>query len=154
MNGLSAWALSVSICAVIACVVEMMTADTKLEKTVRFVLGAFMLCAIIIPVGNMVSEFSGVNFDRKMTYDISDSFTEQKISMLKNEISTLVISTLSKENIYPQKVEVDMDISEDNCISMVSVTVVLDKKDREKAVKVTDTIKSELGLECNTVVAD
>ncbi|MGN1456932.1 MAG: stage III sporulation protein AF [Acutalibacteraceae bacterium] len=154
MNGLSAWALSVSICAVIACVVEMMTADTKLEKTVRFVLGAFMLCAILIPVGSMVSEFSGVNFDSKMTYDISDSFNEQKISMLKDEIATLAESTLSKEQIYPQKVEVNMDISEDNCISMVSVTVMLDKKDREKAVKVTDTIKSQLGLECNAVVAD
>lgn len=154
MNGLSAWALSVSICAVIACIVEMMTADTKLEKTVRFVLGAFMLCAIIIPVGNMASEFSGVNFDSKMTYDISESFNEQKISMLKNEISTLVMTTLSKDNIYPQKVETNMDISNDNCISMVSVTVVLDKKDREKAVKVTDTIKSGLGLECSIVFAD
>lgn len=154
MNGLSAWALSVSICAVIACVVEMMTADTKLEKTVRFVLGAFMLCAIIIPVGNIVSEFSGVNFDSKMTYDISESFNEQKISMLKDEIATLAESTLSKEQIYPQKVEVSMDISEDNCISMVSVTVVLDKKDREKAAKVTDTIKTGLGLECSIVFAD
>lgn len=154
MNGLSAWALSVSICAVIACVVEMMTVDTKLEKTVRFVLGAFMLCAILIPVGSMVSEFSGVNFDSKMSYDISDSFNEQKISMLKDEVVTLAMSTLSKEQIYPQKVEVNMDISKDNCISMVSVTVMLDKKDREKAVKVTDIIKSQLGLECNTVVAD
>ena len=154
MNGLSAWALSVSICAVIACIVEMMTADTKLEKTVRFVLGAFMLCAIIIPVGNIISDFSGVNFDNQMTNNISDSFNEQKISMLKNEISTLVLTTLSKENIYPQKVEVNMDISEDNCISMVSVTVMLDKKDREKAVKISEIIRSELGLECNSVVAD
>ena len=154
MDGLSAWALSVSICAVIACIVEMMTADTKLEKTVRFVLGAFMLCAIIVPVGDMVSEFSGVNFDSKMSYNISEDFNEQKISMLKNEISQLVQTTLSSEQIYPQKVEVNMDISEDNCISMVSVTIMLDKKDKEKAVKVTNTIKSELGLECNTVVAD
>lgn len=153
MNGLSGWALTVSICAVIACIVEMLTSDTKLEKIVRFVLGAFMLCAVLIPLGQTVSEISDINLDNTFTYNTRQDFTEQKVKLLKNEICSLVNTTLSAENIYPQKSEVSMDIDDDMCISMVSVTVVLDRKDADKAVKTADTIKSKLGLEC-TVVAD
>lgn len=154
MNSFSGWAAAISICAVICTIIEMLISDSKLEKTVRFVLGAFMLCAIILPIGEMISEFSDIDINQTIETDTDERFNEQRQEILEKQIVSLVDSTLAEKNIYPQKTEVSMDIDEDLSISMVSVTVVLEKKDVEKANIVTDTIKTELGLECNTVFAD
>lgn len=154
MSGLSGWAAAISICAVICTIVELMVSDSKLEKTVRFVLGAFMLCAILMPIGDMVAEISDIDFSQTMTESTDEKFNEQKKKLMENQISSLVSNTLAEKNIYPQKTEVSMDIDESSGISMVSVTVILKKEDAEKANTVTDTIKTQLGLECNTVFAD
>ncbi len=154
MNGISSWATAISICAIICTIVEMLISDSKLEKTVRFVLGAFMICAIIMPITDMTDEISEVDFNITMSDDSKEKFDIQKIELFKKQISSLVTSILSEENIYPQKIDVNMDIDENNSISIISVTVVLKKQDVEKANRVSYVIKTQLGLECNTVFSD
>lgn len=151
MNNLSSWAISISICIIICAIVEMLVSDSKLEKTVRFVLGAFMLCAVIFPIGNIFSGISDINFDEQLTTDVEEKFNTQQTEMLKAEIVSLVNSTLAKKDIYSQKTEVNMDIDESSNISIITVTVLLEKKYIESKNNITDIIKSELGLDCVVV---
>ena len=60
MESVMQWAGGICISCGIVCIIEMLISDTVLEKTVRYVLGAFMLCAVIVPVGGFIRDISFV----------------------------------------------------------------------------------------------
>ena len=60
MDELMKWATGICISSAVVCIVELFITDMALEKTVRYVLGALMLCSVIIPLGNVIGDFRSV----------------------------------------------------------------------------------------------
>ena len=58
---------------------------------------------------------------------------------------------MGEENIFPVNTDVNMDIDESKCISMIRAEIVLEKKDIYRAKRVKE-ISEELGIECRVSI--
>lgn len=155
MDSMMSWAVSVSVCAVVVCMVEMLISDTALEKTVRFVLGAFMLCAVILPLGGVVSELTAeIDSDALVCRNtLPETISLRREELLKGEIEELIRRTLSDSGIEPKEIDVQMDIDGGGCISMITAEIRLDRRDAQQSVRVSQILRSELAIECKTVIS-
>lgn len=146
------WAAGICIGSAVVCIVEMFITDMALEKTVRYVLGAFMLCSVIVPIGSIIKDFSA-DFGNVAEFsgEIPQEISEQRIEYIESEIKGLVERKLGEENIFPVDTGVNMDIDESNSISMIKADIVLEKKDIYSAKRAKE-ILGELGIESNVSV--
>ena len=156
METVTAWASTVSICALIACIAELIVSDTAVEKSVRFVLGAFMICAVIIPSGGaipeLINDITGSDF--KYNGDIPQIFAMQRNDMLKEEIEGLIRKTLSENKIEAADIHVDLDIDDNDCVSITRAEIELNRKDAQIAASVSRLVEDKLGINCRTIISD
>lgn len=151
MDSAASWAITVSVCGMIACMMEMLVSETRLEKTVRFVLGAFMLCSVIIPVTHMISDFHIEYENSDYEYQAED-YHQQQVKLLKNEIKNLIKDKLQEKNIVWEDIVIEMNIDENNSIKMITARLVFDKTHAEKAAEAAEIIESGLGIETVTSI--
>ncbi len=152
MNELVKWATGICMSSAVVCIIEMFITDMALEKTVRYVLGALMLCSVIMPLGSVIGEFQ-TDFGKVGEYsgELPKEISEQRIEYLESEIEELMKNKLEEENIFPVNTDVNMDIDESKCISMIRAEIVLEKKDIYRAKRVKE-ISEELGIECRVSI--
>ncbi len=152
MNTLSSWAIGVSVCAVLSCLVELTVINTRLEKVIRFVVGAFMICAMILPLGGIKNDLLQLEFNSVLNTELPENLSAQQKELLQSEIAKLVRKTLKDGGITPSKTEIDMDINDENCISMITAKVELERADLYKARQVKEMIAQKLSIDCQTTV--
>ena len=154
MEGIDQWAITVTVCAVVVCIAELLISDTALEKTLRLVMGAFMLCAVLIPLGETVSSFSpeGLYPEQPSSF-LPEDMASLKEGYMEDKVAGLIEDTLASRDVTPMKITVLMDKDENNSITGLSAEVSLSKADAKKAPEVTKILKDELGIECRTIIA-
>lgn len=151
MNEITGWAYIICIAAIVCVLFELISPNGSMEKTLRFVLGVFMLAAIIIPLGtgvfNTKIDLLKIEPFENNTKEFSQQAQMQLEELGKVSVSELVHGILEKNNIVSEKVEINMDTSEDNSIDIVLVTVYIDQKHKDDKIFIKDTLEKELGLD-------
>ncbi len=152
MDEFMKWATGICVSSAVVCIVEMFISDMVLEKTVRYVLGVFMLCSVIVPLGNVIGDFSAdIGNVGEFSGDIPEEISQQRIEYLQSEIKRLIENKLAEENIFPVETSVCMDIDESNRISMIRADIILERKDIYRVKRVKE-VTGELGIESNVRV--
>lgn len=153
MDSISAWAAVICIAVAICTIVSLISPSGNLGKMMGFVLGLFMLCALIVPVNK---SFQNISFDLSQI-DFSD-FSDQNSSLLSDKISKqteelgkesvkqLTEKILKKNKISYKKIEVITDIEEDNSISIVLVKVYIDRSLKNEKIKIKKILSEQLSL--------
>ena len=72
MNGIKEWSAILCLAALASCMLEMIIPSGRMEKIMRFVLGGFLLCAMISPISNLDFHFPDL--------EVSDSSQAQSFS--------------------------------------------------------------------------
>lgn len=153
MEGIDNWAIAVTVCAIVVCIAELLISDTALEKTIRLVLGAFMLCAVLIPLGGVINDFSADSLSiGKPSEVLPQDINSLREKYLSEQIAALAETTLASHDIKPSKVSAIIDKDENNSITRISAEVSLKDTDAKKAPKVSSILKDELGIECRTII--
>lgn len=150
MDSVSAWAAVICIAAVICGVLELLNASPKMDRVLRFVFGGFMLCAVIVPLSDINIDFNAVPDTDDFFKDssVEETVNTGTVSVASGKISSLVGESLAKINVTAQKIDIDMDIDEDNCINMITVILKLQKSDAEREQEIRTLITQDLGLPC------
>ncbi len=154
MDSISLWALGVCCCAVMTGIAELLISDTGMEKIVRFVLGGVMLCAVLLPLKDLVPEL----IPQKPAFDISAGeaagleMEELEKDFLAGELKELVVDTLKKSGITPKGVKINMDIDDDRRINIITAEVMLSRTDAKSSGDVSRLLRDSLGMECRTVI--
>lgn len=150
MSTIQQWATVICLAALVGTMVEILTPIGSMEKMVRFVLGAFMLCAIITP---LVGTAQKINYSIQQPDVNTSSITVfqnqldgQLNSVASEKIKALAAEILQKESINAQKIDVFMDTSQNNSISIIKVTVYLNAKDVYKKERAKQLLEDNLGL--------
>ena len=158
MEGVYQWAMGVSLCAVVVCIVEMLLSDTALEKTVRFVLGSFLLSAVILPLGGAVrTGVQDIPWEQYQEEALPNSglrMMKQRQAYVEQSVAALVDKTLLEHGISAAEITVQTDIDEDNCISMITAEVMLPSVEAPHSREVSRWVREELGIECRTVIVE
>lgn len=154
MESVIQWATGVCLCSGVVCITEMLISDTAIEKTVSFVLGAMMLCAVIVPLGGVVLDFSSdMEITANLPETIPESVEKQREQFLRESVEELIRKNLEEEKIFPDEIHVDMDIDEEKRITMITAEVTLARQKGDFAGKVRQILREELGIEAKTILA-
>ncbi len=147
-----AWAVSIAFCSAVCCIVELLTTNTRMERTVRFVLGAFALCVLILPFKGVAGELSQIAVDIPDTPQFAEDISVQREELLRREMAVLVSKTLKDSGIEPVNIDIDMDIGDDSCISIITAEVTLKHSDSYKANRVKSILNDQLSIKATTMI--
>lgn len=139
--------------AIVITLIELLIPKGKMENTVRFAMGAFMICMIISP---LLSLFNNLNFDFDYSNDISlnidSSISEDTYQLAEDNISQLVTTLLSQNNIEVKKVDVNMDINSDTGIDINKIVIYLDKEQESLSQTAKSLCEKNFSIDTEVVV--
>ena len=152
MSAVREWSTIICFAATVCTMFELMCPDGKTEKMVRFVLAAFLICAMISPLTGTVSKIS-FDLDKDSVQTNNSVFkkkvSETTISVASDNIKSLATQELSLHNVYSKKIDVFMDTNENGSISMIKMKVYLKEKQSHQDVK--KILEDKLGIETEIV---
>lgn len=148
MEGIRFIGLSICITTVVTSIFSMLAPDSKLDKVLKFAISLFFLTSIISPFVNNKLDFRIELSDitqRVQTRELSQNVQSQFLSIAKGNLENTIENTLLRENISPKKVEVLINISEDNSISINKLMVYIEKNDEQKKQTIEKLVKDSVG---------
>ena len=142
MSALNTSAVTACVCCIACSVLSMLFPLSVTKKTVSLVMGAFMICSMLIPLIGVISSFKAdyEDSDEIVEYDVNYEAQFEK-EVLTQTAENLVIVTndlLSSEGIAPEDIKISIGKSDNNSIYISSIYIYITEQDREK----TDYIKN------------
>lgn len=135
--------LNISITAIITAVFRLLVPDERQGKQIRLLLSCFFIISVLSIFKNDVSIG-----EIKDIFSIDTSYNNYDITLRKqtadeaaNELRSRIKSELKKENIEPEKIYIDINISEYSSISFNEIRLVFNdvsSEAAERAVKITE----------------
>lgn len=145
MEGLGSVIKSVCIISAAICLIEGIAAGTRFRNQMKFLLNLVFIIVVAMPVLKGTFEFELPDIEKYMTSEYSES-EEIYLEELKNQtaenIRSVLMQQLEAAGINCSEIEIEVNISETNSISISSVTVSADNY--EAAAEV---IRNSLGAE-------
>ncbi len=149
MESMTGWACALIVCALMASLTDWLTQDTSLSRTVRFVLGGFLLCALVFPMGSAVREAGAAlsSFSEVPREPELPDMTKLEKEVLKEKLSEGVREALSQEGIYPESVEVELTVTDTGDITRLKAAVVLPEDAALSCLRAETLLRDHLGME-------
>lgn len=157
MSGVREWASVICMAALAASLLQYLLPGGSMERVARMVLGAFVICSVLIPLQKTLPQLSpdlsqaasGV----RQNEEFRDTVDAQVQEAARGGIETIVRGELYKLGAECENVAVMMDTNEDGSISIIKVVVNLGRADAGRAGEVKAVLEKVLGLETE-VAAD
>lgn len=115
-----------------------------------------MLSAVVVPLKNSLSR---INFSAKMPEisvkeksKLKETINDQTKSIVQKNLKATIKEILKAKSIKPEKINIIMDTSKDNCISIKNVEVFLARGDKLKKDAVKNELEKRLELKVDVVV--
>lgn len=156
MNGIREWTTVICLAAVSAAMLQSLVPNGSMERMAKFVIGAFVICALISPLSKALPQIGAALKDSGTVQEstrLQSTVEEQTRSAAKASITNLVAAELSSIHMKCKNVDVVMDTNESGSISITKVIVVLDKENTAGCQKAAAWLEKELGLKME-VTAD
>ena len=148
MQEATTWANTICIVVVICALCEMMLPQGNVAKAFHFVLGMFLIVAILVPFSDMVK--SGLHFKEKFSLSDNDvrlsGMDDLSIAYGKSVIENLVAETLEENQMTYKKITVTMDSSEGKCIDMIKVDICTDMTEQSRWKEYQRCVKEKTGI--------
>ncbi|MBR1481630.1 MAG: stage III sporulation protein AF [Ruminococcus sp.] len=127
MNMLSASVVTACAVAVIGTLLSGFVTDAGTKKLLRMVLGAFSVCALILPVSqaiqNLRLETDAAPSYEELTATADEAFQKQVIRQTAQNLEQTLLSVLRQNNIEAERAEVILAVSDDNTVIISGVRI-------------------------------
>lgn len=125
--------------------------DGSTKKIISLVLGAFIICSLIIPVKNAVNGFN-VNVSEHEEQNLQSAtddevYSKEVIKQTKANLEQTLSDFLLQNGVQTKKCEIILSVTEENSIIISSVSIYINKED----IQYTDLI-SEITMQNFTVM--
>lgn len=111
----------------------------KFEKQMKTIFSLVFVISVINPVVNGKLQFpdirEAVTASSDYYQEISDNTDDYLVKSIENNISRNIVAELNQNNIFPQEIQTNINISEDNCISISEVQVIVDNEEYSDEIK-------------------
>ena len=143
MSAIKSWSMTICLVSILCTLLEILFPQGKMEKIFRVVLGVFLLCALL------GSTLKNINFDAKKTENFikdkdkikfKSTVDDQVKASAEKNLRASIEKILAAKGIKSEKINIFMDTTADNCISIGKIEVFLPKGDESKR----DTVKNDL----------
>ncbi len=156
MSAVKEWSLAICMAVLAAAMLQTLVPNGSMERMVKFVIGAFVICALIQPLAKIVPEFNvdlQENTKNQTNSQLEGTVESQITTAAQQSIKNLVITELNNIDIKCENVNAIMDTNEDGSISINKVVVILAKGYDDDCQKASDHLEKVLGLKME-VTAD
>ena len=157
MSSVKEWSAAICMAALAAAMLQSLVPNGSMERMVKFVIGAFVICAMIQPISKIVPQ---INLNLQETSknpvnsELAGTVENQLTSAAQDSIKNLVFTELNKLNIKCENVNAIMDTNEDGSISINKVVVILAKGYDGDCKKASDHLEKTLGLKMEVTADD
>ena len=149
MAELTEWAGAVCAAAVICAVSEILLPDGSVAKTVKFVLGLFLIVSVMLPLVNMLRsctfDFKNIKIPESKT-DIVQKTDNLSMTYGKSIIQKLVTDCLDENSIRYEKTDVIMDSSDGKSIDIIRVCIYIRADERNSLAEIQRLVKEKTGI--------
>lgn len=151
MNAVRIWAAAVCAAAIAASIAQLAVPDGKIQKAMRCVIGLFFVCCVIMPFAQglpLYTETFGWEEPRfsEVTDDLSQELMSQTVERFKKNVYQIVQDILNAQQIFPQKIEMDVHVAEDSSIYISSLKIQLKEGEKHNIEKVSQVVQKETGI--------
>ncbi len=149
MENITLTAVSAVFLSAAACIIDMLTSGTGMEKTVRYILGLIVICTLVMPV---ITNVSGIKYefdDNDFEYVPEKEFEDMQKNEIQKRIELLIDEKLRSEGIYTNNISVETEVNDENEITSIRADVRLSERKEETLLKAKNIINEDLGIECN-----
>lgn len=156
MSAVREWSAAICMAVLAAAMLQSLVPGGSMERMTKFVIGAFVICAIIAPISKIVPQISADLQDygqAQPNTQLQSTVDNQISSAAQESIYNLVVAELSRIDVKCENVAVIMNAREDGRISINKVVVKLAKGYSAECQKASDYLQKELGLKTE-VTAD
>ena len=129
MNGLSAAVVTACAASLIGAVVSGFVTDGGIKKILGLVLGAFTICAMIVPVSRAASY-------GELTATADEACQKQLVNTTRQNLEVTLTAILNQNGIYPEKVEVILAFADENSIIISQVSIYISNSDISQTAKI------------------
>lgn len=150
MESLKAWGMTVCFAALAAGMANIVAPKGNLEKSFRFAVSLFFLCCVLVPVFHLKNVNLNLNLPNasgSVNTEFQKSVDEQKLELSRDNVSSLIRDTCTKQGVTPLSVKADVTMDNKGAIAVNGATVTLKKADMGKKEAVVDAVKNDLGIQ-------
>lgn len=154
MNSFKQWAICLVIGAVAGTLVMVMSPRGSMDKTVRAIIGIFIVAVIGMPFADMLK--SGYTAESFAVYDYNDVREDMRDFMLDSFCESVKkeLETVSSGFGVPlDKIFIEADIDANNCINIHKITAEICSGFSDKAVELSKILSEYAGVNV-TVIAE
>ncbi len=149
MEELTSWATAVCTVAVICTLFEMLAPSGNISKMLNFVLGLFLVVAVLVPFANMI-ESNSLNFKsiefKEEEFTLSEKVSDLTIASGKSAIEKLVAQCMEEKEIPYKKIVVNMDSSDGYSIDIIRVEIYVSAEYRNSLAEIQNAVKEKTGI--------
>lgn len=150
MSGIREWSSVIVLAALAAGILQYLMPSGSMEKVTRLVIGAFVICSILVPIGKLAKQADVQAFAQENSalpnVQYQNMVNKQTLDAAQAAVRTVVIASLAEKGIPCKNVALSMDTNEDGRISITKVFVSLDQKDLSRIQETKKLLEQELGL--------
>ncbi|MEE0930336.1 MAG: stage III sporulation protein AF [Acutalibacteraceae bacterium] len=149
MQEITLWANAVCAVAIVCAIFEMLAPNGNVSKMLNFVLGLFLVVAVLVPFTNLIKlgTIEDNNIDIKQEeITFSEQVGDLTIACGKSVIENLVADCLKEKEIKYKKIQVNMDSSTGNSIDIIKVKIYLSTTYRNQITEIQNIVKEKTGI--------
>lgn len=131
MSGLNTVALTVCCASLICALVSNFVTDGSMKKVLNLILGAFIICCLIMPVKAAVS---GINSEYgnsaeypQLSATDDEAYNKRVVGQTEENLEQTLEAILSQNGITPKDTEIILSVRDDNSIIISRVCIYIDK---------------------------
>ncbi len=160
MNAIKSASVVVCACCIVCSIIGLISPSGTMKKTVNLILGAFLICSMIIPLvglsSALMTDFSvsdDFNVDT-YPYNNDENYEQLILNETAENLVTAANDLLVGEGITAENIEISIKKSENNSIYISAINIYITKEDEYKAEKIKNIITRNMSKEPVIIVND
>ena len=160
------WSSLICLSSAVCVIISLILPSGKMEKSLRIVLGVFLIACIISPLSDGIPRFKikSAYFEKTPTQatNFMKSLDEQFKSLAEQNLTNIVKQTLKKFNVENENIELSMDTNSDECISINKCIIYLNHQTKKgqnssqltqaEILKIKKELEKRLNIETEVIV--
>lgn len=155
MNTITSWAFAVCTVAVICTLYDMIVPQGNTSKMLNFVLGMFLVVAVLIPLVNIIKsdsfDFTDIEYN-STEFALPEENNKLTIDIGKSTVEKIISDTLQENEIKYKSIAIDMDSSNGYSIDIIRVKIFVGAEYRNSLVNVQNIVKEKTGITPEVIV--
>lgn len=132
MNEILAVTLAICASALICTLVSNFVTDGSTKKIISLVLGAFIICSMIVPIKNAVNGFSEEIAETDISdYSVStndEAYSREILKQTRSNLESALKDLLLQNGVEINSCEIILAVTDDNSIIISSVSIYISKE--------------------------